>query len=72
MLVAVMGEKCNGNCFCDFRNILIDCIEKLYFLNEYSILFAFVLFYKHTTLTISINIYLYFHKLYLCDYPKQY
>lgn len=41
---SLMGEKCNGNCFCDFRNILIDCIEKLYFLNEYSILFAFVLF----------------------------
>lgn len=31
ILIAVMGEKCNGNCFCDFRNILIDCIEKLYF-----------------------------------------
>lgn len=45
-----MGEKCNGNCFCDFRNILIeliDCIKKLYFLKEYSILFAFVLFCKY-------------------------
>jgi len=67
-----MGEKCKGNCFCDFRNILIDCIEKLYFLNEYSILFAFVLFYKYTTLTINIKIYLNFHKFYLYDYPNQY
>lgn len=49
-----MGEKCNGNCFCDFRNILIDCIEKLYFLNEYRILFAFVLFYNNTPHLLSL------------------
>lgn len=29
-----MREKCNGNCFCDFKNILIDCIDKLYFLKN--------------------------------------
>lgn len=40
-----MGEKCNGNCFCDFRNILIDCIEKCIFLKNYSILFAYMLYY---------------------------
>lgn len=27
-----MGVKCNGNCFCDFRNILIDCIENYIFI----------------------------------------
>jgi len=40
-------------------------VLKIIFFNKYSILFAFVLFYKYITLTIINNIGLYFYKSYL-------
>lgn len=59
-----MGEICNGNCFCDFRNISIDCIEKLYiFLNIIFCLHWYCFTFILLRLTIKLTLY---NKEHLC------